>query len=69
MSDKDIVRMANDISHFFAAYPHDEAVAGVQGHIQDYWDPRMRKALTAHLADGGVGLEPLVVEAAGKLGG
>jgi len=67
MSDKDIVRMANDISHFFAAYPHDEAVAGVQGHIRDYWDPRMKKALKAHVAEGGQGLEPLVVEAAGKL--
>jgi len=67
MTSDDIVRMANDISHFFAAYPHDEAVAGVKGHIRDYWDPRMKKALKAHVMQGSAGLEPLVVEAAASL--
>jgi formate dehydrogenase subunit delta len=69
MSSNDIIRMANDISHFFAAYPHDEAVAGVQGHIKDYWEPRMKKALKACIAAGGKGLEPLVLEAAAGLPG
>lgn len=67
MSSNDIVRMANDISHFFAAYPHDEAVSGVQGHIRDYWEPRMKKALKAYIAEGGKGLEPLALEAAARL--
>lgn len=69
MSSKDIVRMANDIGHFFAAYPHDEALAGVRSHIRDFWDPRMKKELRALVAQGGQGLEPLVLEAAGKLPG
>ena len=68
MDTADIVRMANQIAAFFKSYPHDEAVAGVTGHIKDYWEPRMKKALAAHIASGASGLEPMVVEAAGKLG-
>jgi formate dehydrogenase subunit delta len=68
MDTTDIVRMANQIAAFFKAYPHDEAVAGVATHIKDFWEPRMKKALAAHVAAGGTGLEPMVLEAAGKLG-
>lgn len=63
-----LVRMANDIGHFFAAEPqHAEAVAGVRGHIQRFWDPRMRKRIAAHLRAGGAGLEPLPREAVAGL--
>ena len=67
MTNEDIVRMANQIAAFFSAYPHDEAVGGVSGHIKDFWEPRMKKALKAYVAEGGKGLEPLVVEAVGNL--
>lgn len=67
MDSADIVRMANQIAKFFAAYPHDEAVSGVMGHIRDFWEPRMKAALRAYIAAGGQGLEPLVKEAAAKL--
>ena len=67
MTNEDIVRMANQIAAFFSAYPHDEAVSGVSGHIKDFWEPRMKKALKAYVAEGGKGLEPLVVEAVGNL--
>ena len=69
MDSKDIVRMANQIATFFKSYPHDEAVEGVFGHIRDFWEPRMKKALATYIAEGGAGLEPLVVEAAARLGG
>ncbi|MFT3973496.1 MAG: formate dehydrogenase subunit delta [Amaricoccus sp.] len=59
MSDNEIVRMANDIANFFVAYPHEEAVAEIAQHIRDFWDPRMRRAMSEHLAAGGEGLEPL----------
>ncbi len=53
-----LVDMANDIGAFFAAEPdREQAVAGVLGHLQKFWDPRMRKAIVAHLSDGGDGLE------------
>ena len=58
-----IVRMANQIASFFGALPRDEALAGFAGHIRDFWDPRMREHLRAHLAVGGDGLSPLVIEA------
>ena len=69
MDSTDIVRMANQIAAFFKSYPHDEAVAGVTTHITDFWEPRMKKALAAYIAEGGTGLEPMVVEAAAKLAG
>ena len=68
MTTDDIVRMANQIATFFKSYPHDEAVQGVYGHLHDFWEPRMKTALKMYVAGGGAGLEPLVVEAAGKLG-
>lgn len=67
MNTADIVRMANQIAAFFAAYPKEEAVAGVQGHIRDFWEPRMKKDLDQHIKAGGKGLEPLVLEAAARL--
>lgn len=38
-----LVIMANQIAQFFASYPHAEAVAGVASHINQFWDPRMRR--------------------------
>ena len=68
MTTDDIVRMANQIATFFKSYPHDEALAGVAGHLHDFWEPRMKSALKTYVAEGGKDLEPLVVEAVGKLG-
>lgn len=59
MSPDDLVRMANQIAAFHAPYPEAEARAGVEAHIRQFWDPRMRAALAAHLAAGGAGLDPL----------
>ncbi len=60
--------MANDIGHFFAAEPkRADAVAGIAGHIQRFWDPRMRRQIAAHLAAGGDGLEDLPREAVASL--
>ena len=33
-------------------------------HINKFWEPRMRKALIAHLDTGGEGLDPTILEAA-----
>ena len=64
--DATIVRLANRIGDFFAAFPdRDEAIDGVAQHIRKFWEPRMRRALYAHLdgAAQGEGLAPLVREA------
>jgi formate dehydrogenase subunit delta len=68
MSAERLVQMANDIGHFFAAEPkRADAVAGIAGHIQRFWDPRMRRQILAHLQAGGVGLEDLPREAVASL--
>ena len=63
MSPEKMVRMANQIAAFFDSQPEpaDEAVAK---HINDFWAPRMRAQLLAHVDAGGAGLRPSVVAAA-----
>jgi formate dehydrogenase subunit delta len=62
-----LVYMANQIGTFFRSQGHDLAVAGVADHIHKFWDPRMRKAIFAHLDAGGAGLEPNVRDAIASL--
>ena len=62
-----MVHRANSIAQFFASYPREEAVAGVAKHLQQFWEPRMRRQLHAYIADGGAGLHELVPEAAARL--
>jgi formate dehydrogenase subunit delta len=62
-SDNDLIRMANQITAFYAPYPHEEGLTGVKQHIKDFWEPRMRRAFDALISKGGVGLSPLALEA------
>ena len=64
MTINDIVRMANQISDFFQAYPHEEAVKETAGHMRNFWDPRMRAQLFTHLSSGGEGLSDIALAAA-----
>lgn len=59
--------MANQIATFFASKPHAEGVAGIAAHINDFWEPRMRRHLFAQIDAGGAGLHPLVMQAAGAI--
>lgn len=60
-----LVRMANQIGQFFEAMPdRAEALEGVAQHLKKFWEPRMRRALLAHVdGDGGAGLNSMVSEA------
>lgn len=59
-----LVEMANQIGQFHRSFPnHAEALKGTAMHIRRSWDPRMRRALLEHIAAGGEGLEPIVLEA------
>jgi len=62
-----MVHKANSIAQYFAAYPREEAVAGVADHIHKFWEPRMRRQLFEYLARGGAGLHDLVPAAAQRL--
>ncbi len=45
MKPEKLVYMANQIATFFTSKPHDEGVEGVAGHINKFWEPRMRAQL------------------------
>jgi formate dehydrogenase subunit delta len=59
-----LIYMANQIAKFMESKPHEEGIAGLSSHINDFWEPRMRRHLFEVLDAGGAGLRPLVVEAA-----
>ncbi len=68
MSTKEkLIYMANQIASFFQTMPHDEAADGVAKHINDFWDPRMRRQFFEIVEAGGNGLSPLVLDAAAKI--
>jgi formate dehydrogenase subunit delta len=43
------------------------AVKGTAEHIKKFWDPRMLRAIFAHLDNGGAGLEPVSRQAIEQL--
>jgi len=59
--------MGNDIARQFAHLPPAEAAETIARHIERFWDPRMRRALEALVAEGDDSVDPLVVDAAGRL--
>ncbi len=59
--------MANQIGKFFAGQGEDKAVPLIADHLVKFWDPRMRKAIAAHLAAGGADLDPAVRKAVATL--
>lgn len=64
-----LVTMANDIAAFFDSDPDKAlAVEGVRFHISRFWEPRMRKAIIAHLQQkNGAGLSATARSAIEKL--
>jgi formate dehydrogenase subunit delta len=67
MKTERLVHMANQIADFFAAYPREQAVAGVADHLKKFWDPRMRRTILDHVQGGGAGLRDVALEAVRRL--
>lgn len=67
MSPDKMIHMANQIAAFFKTQPGADAARGVAGHLNDFWEPRMRAQLLDHIAAGGAGLDPAVIAAAEHL--
>jgi formate dehydrogenase subunit delta len=59
--------MGNDIARQFAHLPAAEAAEVIARHIERFWDPRMRRNLEALVAAHDDSLDPVVVDAAGRL--
>lgn len=68
MSEEALIRMANQIAANFGSLPEDEAAAETAGHIQRFWEPRMRDGLLQLLAeDNAEALSPIARLAAERL--
>lgn len=65
MSAENLVKMANQIAHYFDSEPDRAlAVQGVRQHLQSFWTPAMRRQLAQWAeANAGEGLDPKVREA------
>ncbi len=66
MSAPPTIRLAGDIAAQFRHRPTEEAAAAIAGHIRQFWDPRMRRALLAEV-ETGAEADPLVVAAVHQL--
>lgn len=62
-----LIHMANQIAVFMESKPHAEGVSLLASHINDFWEPRMRRHLYEVFDSGGTGLRPLVLEAAAAI--
>lgn len=63
MSPEKMVNMVNRIAAFFKSQPGGDPAEKIAGHLNDFWEPRMRRQLIAYIAEGGAGLDPLVIAA------
>ena len=60
-------RMGNDIARQFVHLPPTLAAEAIARHIETFWDPAMRRTLEALAAAHDASLDPLLVDAAGRL--
>ncbi len=67
MSHDKIARMANQIAVFMTSKPHAEGVELLASHINDFWEPRMRRQLFAKLDAQDSELHQLVYDAAAQI--
>lgn len=64
MNSSNIIKMANNIGDFFKSEPDRElAVKGIEQHIKNFWEPRMRKQIIEYMQTGGDELMDIVKEA------
>ncbi|OAI17029.1 formate dehydrogenase [Methylomonas lenta] len=68
MDKSNLIKMANDIGSFFKSEPDRTlAIAGIEQHIRNFWEPRMRKEIVEYIEKGGTDLMDIVAEAVKKL--
>lgn len=67
MKPERIIHEANQISLFMETMPEGERVDGVAEHINDYWEPRIRRKFFAMVDEGVEGFRPLVLKAVPKI--
>ena len=65
--DAKLVMMVNQIARFFVSQKDREPSEGIAEHLRLYWEPRMKKAIIAHVDAGGEGLDPVARAAVERL--
>lgn len=59
MEGNKLVTMVNQIATFHRRQPQEQAATEVAAHLERFWEPRMRRAIYAHLEQGGAGLSDI----------
>ena len=67
MSETELIRMANQIADLFQPYSEEEAITGVETHLRNFWEPRMRDGLIAIFTKQPEQLKPAVQAAVARL--
>lgn len=68
MDNSNLIKMANNIGAFFKSEPDREtAIHGVEQHMKNFWEPRMRTQIIDYVEKGGSDLLDIVTEAVKKL--
>lgn len=68
MDNSNLIKMANNIGAFFQSEPDRElGIQGVEQHIKNSWEPRMRKQIIAYSQQDGSELLDIVAEAVKRL--
>ncbi|MGZ4959649.1 MAG: formate dehydrogenase subunit delta [Methylomonas sp.] len=63
-----LIKMANNIGSFFKSEPDRElAIQGVEQHIRNSWEKRMRQRIIEYVDQGGNELMDIVAEAVLRL--
>ena len=67
MSPDKLVMMANQIATFFKSQPGNDQAERVANHLQDFWDPRMRRQFCEYVENGGETVDDIARKAAGLI--
>lgn len=68
MDNSNLIKMANNIGEFFQSEPdREQAIQGVEQHLRNFWEPRMRHQIIDYLEKGGDQLLDIVADAVRKL--
>jgi formate dehydrogenase subunit delta len=64
MDKQNLIKMANNIGTFFKSEPdRDIAIAGIEQHLKNFWEPRMRHQIIDYVQQDGSELMDIVAEA------
>lgn len=66
-TDEKLIRMANQIATFFNSQPEGVRIEGIAGHINKFWEPRMRRRFLQLIEDESTGFQDIVRQAASQI--